>query len=92
MMGDGRWALPCEVSSALRDHEICFCSNRAGISKFELTLWGPLNAHNSGLRSLPELRIELPGSLQRGRGHEIGQKAENDIIFFTIMLAFQNSN
>ena len=35
------------------------------------TCW-TFNAHNSGLRSLPELKIELPGSLQCARGREIG--------------------
>ncbi len=45
------------------------------LQNYMLRCFGPLDAHNSGLRSLPELRIELPVSLQRARGRETGLRS-----------------
>ena len=56
--------------------------NRASVSKFDFRCFRPLNGRSSAHRAVPELRIELPESLQHARGPEIGQKALNDIVFF----------
>ena len=54
--------------------------------------FGPLNAHNSAHRAATKLRIEPLESLQCAWGREIGFKAWNETLFFTIVLAFRNSN
>ena len=43
--------------------------------KSNLVFVGPLSVRSSAHRAVPELRIELPESLQHARGREIGFKA-----------------
>ena len=49
--------------------------NRAGVSKFYFGCFQNVKGSNSAVRAVPELRIELPATLEHARGPEIGQKA-----------------
>ena len=46
--------------------------NRAGVSKFYFRCFQNATGSSSGPRKVPELRIELPATLEHARGPEIG--------------------
>ena len=46
--------------------------NRAGVSKFYFRCFQHATSSNSDVRAVPELRIELPATLEHARGPEIG--------------------
>ncbi len=50
---------------------LCFCK-RASVPKFSFGSFRPSNAPSSAHRAVPELRIELPATLEHARGPEIG--------------------
>ena len=46
--------------------------NRAGVSKFYFRCFQNATGSSSGPSKVPELRIELPATLEHARGPEIG--------------------
>ena len=66
------WEIRCEAILLQRG---VFFHKRASVSKFYFRCFQNATGSSSAHRAVPELRIELPASLEHARGPEIDQKA-----------------